>query len=56
MFYEITLQNGPILWLAFQTKNETEAIEYFKNAKAQYVYIRILDEKGNVVSLRCETR
>ena len=53
MFYEITLQNAHILWLAFQTKDKTEAMDYFKNAKAQYVYLRILDDNGHVISMRC---
>lgn len=56
MIYEIYLQNGPILWLALQTKNETEAISFFASSRAQYIYLRILDDKGNVVSMRCEQR
>lgn len=56
MLYEIYLQNGPIVWLAYQTKNETEAMSFFDSSRAQYIYLRILDEKGNVVSMRCESR
>jgi hypothetical protein len=51
MLYEIYLENGGSPWLAFQTSNETEANEYFQQARALYVYFRVLDEKGGVVSI-----
>lgn len=57
MLYQVYLQNGPFSpWLALQTRNENEAILYFESAKAHYVYLRILNEKGWLVSLRCEKR
>lgn len=56
MLYEVYLQNGPTIWLAFETKNEEEALSFFGSTRAQYIYLRILDEKGNVVSMRCEKR
>lgn len=56
MLYEIYLENGLTPWLAFQTRNETEANAYFQKARGQYVYLRILNEKGDVVSIRCEKR
>ena len=55
MLYEIYLQNGPLSpWLAFQTTNKEEANIFLESAKAQFVYLRILDEKGSVLSLRCQ--
>ena len=54
MLYEIYLENGWTPWLVFQTTNETEANELFKKTKGQYVYLRVLDDNGYVISIRCE--
>jgi hypothetical protein len=51
MLYEIWLENGWSPWLAFQTPNEPQAKEYFQQANALYVYFRVLDKKGYVVSI-----
>jgi hypothetical protein len=57
MLYQIYLQNGPLApWLALQTYDKEEADQFLKSAKAQYVYLRILDDKGWFVSIRCEKR
>jgi len=56
MLYEIWLENGWSPWLAFQTTNETQANEYFRKAAGNYVYLRVLDDKGYIVSFRCERR
>ena len=54
MLYQVYLQNGPLSpWLALKTTDEKEATLFVESAKAQYVYLRILDEQGWVVSLRC---
>ena len=54
MLYEIYLENGPISWLAFQTNKKEEASTFLASAKAQFVYLRILDDNGRVVSMRCQ--
>jgi hypothetical protein len=51
MLYEIWLENGWSPWLAFQTTNETQANEYFRKAAGNYVYLRVLDDKGYIVSI-----
>ena len=56
MLYEISIENGWIPWLAFQTQNETEANEYFQKARGNYVYLRVSDEKGTIVKFLCERR
>jgi len=54
MLYEIYLENGPICWRAYETTQKDLAQTYLESAKAQYVYLRILDDNGSLVSLRCE--
>lgn len=56
MLYQIYLQNGPVCWKAYQTPEKETAEKFLESAKAQYVYLRILDDKGYVLSLRCEKR
>lgn len=56
MIYEIYIENGISPWLVFQTTNETEANEYFRRARGQYVYLRILGENKDVISIYCEKR
>jgi hypothetical protein len=55
MLYEIYLQNGPIVWIAFRTSDKEEAEKTLESVKAQYVYLRILDDVGRVISLRCQS-
>ena len=55
MLYEIYLQNGPCSpWRALETTDKEEANRFLESAKAQFVYLRILDDKGAVVSIRCQ--
>ncbi len=54
--YEIYIENGWNPWLAFQTQNETEANDYFRKAQGNYVYLRVLDDKGSILKFVCEKR
>jgi hypothetical protein len=54
MIYEIFLSNGWHPWLALQTTNKEQAIEFLQKTKAQYIYLRVLTSEGNV--LRFETQ
>ena len=55
MRYEVFLVNGSNPWLAFSTTDETQANEYVESVKQKvlFVYLRVLDERGRFVSIRC---
>lgn len=55
MLFQIYLQNGPLCpWLALQTTKKEEAEKFLESAKAQFVYLRILDENGSIISMKCQ--
>jgi hypothetical protein len=54
MLYQIFLENGPVTWLAFQTRKKEEANTFLESAKAPFVYLRILDDNDTLVSIRCQ--
>lgn len=58
MRYEVFLVNGLNPWLAFSTTDETQANEYIESVKqkVQRLYLRVLDEKGRFVSIRCMSK
>lgn len=51
MLYEIYLENGWTPWLAFQTTDKEKAHAFLASARAQYIYFRVLDEKGTIVHI-----
>lgn len=54
MIYEIYLDNGWHPWLALQTQNKEQAIEFLNKAKAQHISLRILTDEGHVVRLETQ--
>ncbi len=55
MRYEIYLSNYyKHNWRALNTYDKSEANDFLRTCTAQYIYLRILDEKENVVSLECQ--
>ncbi len=55
MLYEISLQNGPVWWIAHQTSEKEKADLLRASVKAQYIYLRVFDDLGNIVSIRCQS-
>lgn len=58
MLFEIYLQTASVTcpWLESKTKDPSMAKEILQKAKTEYVWLRVLDSRQNVVFLQCQKK
>lgn len=53
MLYELSFQNGPIVWQVTKSRNLSEVLELCQKTTAQYIYLSTFSEDNRFFSVRC---